>query len=73
MMKNFEKEFDGGETGCGELLLDLRLYFADLPSGTTVRVRALDAGAPNEIPAWCRVVKHTLLEAEHPFYFIEKN
>lgn len=73
MEGKFESEFDGGETGCGELLLDLRLYFADLPHGAKVRVRALDAGAPLEIPAWCRVVKHRLLEAEHPFYLIEKN
>jgi tRNA 2-thiouridine synthesizing protein A len=69
----YDSEFDGGETSCGELLLDLRLHFADLPAGSKVRVRALDAGAPQEIPAWCRVVKHYLIKAEHPYYLIEKN
>lgn len=73
MMDDHNSEIDGGDTSCGELLLDLRLHFADLPSDSIVRVRALDAGAPNEIPAWCRVVKHTLLKAEHPFYLIKKN
>jgi tRNA 2-thiouridine synthesizing protein A len=63
--------FDGGETGCGELLLDLRLRFQRLPAGTLIAVRALDAGAPNEIPAWCRLTKNALLEARHPFYLIQ--
>lgn len=63
--------FDGGETGCGELLLDLRLRFQKLPAGSQIAVRALDEGAPNEIPAWCRLMKHHLVEARHPFYLIE--
>ena len=63
--------FDGGETGCGELLLDLRLRFEKLAPGTLVTVRALDAGAPNEMPAWCRLMKHSLIEARHPFYLIQ--
>lgn len=68
----FDDEFDGGETGCGELLLDLRLHFAKLPPGTLVRVRALDPGAPREIPAWCRLVNHQLAKADHPHYLIRK-
>jgi hypothetical protein len=28
--------FDGGDKECGELLLELRLYFDSLPAGTTV-------------------------------------
>jgi tRNA 2-thiouridine synthesizing protein A len=63
--------YDGGETGCGELLLDLLLFMRRQAAGTQVKVRALDAGAPLEIPAWCRLTKHTLLQAEHPFYFIQ--
>jgi uncharacterized protein len=63
--------YDGGETGCGELLLDLFLFCKRQPPGGNVRVRALDPGAPHEIPAWCRLSGHTLLHAEHPFYFIQ--
>lgn len=63
--------FDGGETGCGELLLDLRLRFQKAAPGSRIAVRALDAGAPNEIPAWCRLTRHTLLDARHPFYLIQ--
>ena len=64
--------FDGGDTGCGELLLKLLLFMKQQPSDCVVRVRALDAGAPLEIPAWCRLTKHELLSSEHPIYVIKR-
>jgi tRNA 2-thiouridine synthesizing protein A len=64
--------FDGGDTGCGELLLDLLLFMRQQPADAVVEVRALDPGAPLEIPAWCRLTKHILLSSEHPFYNIQK-
>jgi tRNA 2-thiouridine synthesizing protein A len=64
--------FDGGETGCGELLLDLLLFMKRQPDESIVRVRALDPGAPLEIPAWCRLTKHQLIASEHPIYKIKK-
>lgn len=64
--------FDGGETGCGELLLDLLLFMKAQSEGATVKVRALDPGAPLEIPAWCRITKHTLISTDHPIYHIQK-
>jgi tRNA 2-thiouridine synthesizing protein A len=65
-------DFDGGETGCGELLLDLLLFMKRQPDNATVTVRALDPGAPLEIPAWCRLTQHELLSAKHPIYTIRK-
>ena len=62
--------FDGGETGCGELLLELRLFTQRQTGGSLVAIRTLDAGAPQEIPAWCRLTGHILLEAAHPFYLL---
>lgn len=67
-----EIDFDGGTTGCGELLLDLLLYMKRQAPGTEVTVRALDPGAPLEIPAWCRMTQHELIEAKHPFYLLRK-
>ena len=63
---------DGGETGCGELILELHLAMRKLDAGATLGLRSLDAGAPLEIPAWCRLCKHQLIEACHPFYLIQK-
>jgi tRNA 2-thiouridine synthesizing protein A len=65
-------EFDGGEKECGELLLDLRLYFDPLEPGARVCVTANDPGAWIDLPAWCRVTGHRLLDKVHPFYLIEK-
>ena len=64
--------FDGGDTGCGELLLDLLVFMKKQPSDSVVKVRALDPGAPLEIPAWCRLTKHELIETDHPIYKIKK-
>lgn len=64
--------FDGGETGCGELLLDLLLFMKNQPGETIVKVRALDPGAPLEIPAWCRLTKNELIDSRHPIYKIKK-
>lgn len=63
-----DRRFDGGETGCGELLLDLRLFFRPLPGGTRVAILARDEGSPVEIPAWCRVTGHRFAAAAHPYY-----
>jgi len=63
-----ESYFDAGETGCGEALLDLQIHFRALAPGTLVAIRTLDAGAPLEIPAWCRVTGHRLLEAPVPYF-----
>lgn len=64
--------FDGGDTGCGELLLDLLLFMKQQPAGAIVKVRALDPGAPLEIPAWCRLTQHELQTSNHPIYKIKK-
>lgn len=69
-MDNPAEFFDGGETGCGELLLDLLLFTKGKAPGTLVRVRALDPGAPLEIPAWCRLTGNELISADHPLYLL---
>lgn len=66
----YDEEFDGGEVGCGELLIDLRLRFRDAAPGTKVLVIAKDEAAPTEIPAWCRLTGHHLDRGEYPFYLI---
>lgn len=63
-----DRRFDGGGTGCGELLLDLRIFFRPLPAGTRVAILATDEGSPVEIPAWCRVTGHRLVAAAPPYY-----
>ena len=69
---DFEHEFDGGEKGCGELVLELRRHFDPLPPGTRVCVLARDAGAAIDLPAWCRVTGHGLIAAAHPYYLLQR-
>lgn len=66
----FSHQYDGGEKSCGELILELRTVFNALPDGAVVRVRTLDPGAPIDLPAWCNVTGHRLLERDHPWYLI---
>lgn len=55
-----DAEWDAGDLGCGPLVLELRLKLKAMP-GKVMRVIALDPGAPEDIPAWCRVTKNPLL------------
>lgn len=54
--------YDFEDMSCGELLIALLKAMRPLPVGTLVEVRALDPGAPIDIPAWCRMVGHELVQ-----------
>ena len=69
---NIDSEFQGSDLGCGVLLLDLQAHFRKLPEGSRVRVLTLDAGAPIELPAWCRLTNNVFLDAAPPYYLISK-
>lgn len=61
--------WDAGGMGCGELVLELRLRLLAMP-GRVLKLVATDAGAPEDIPAYCRMTRHELLQAQHPLYWI---
>lgn len=67
-----QSEWDAGDMGCGELVLFLRQKLLALPAGGVLKLSATDAGAKEDIPAWCRVSGHRLLLAEPPVFFIER-
>lgn len=64
--------WDAGDLGCGELVLELRLLLRSMPAGSTLELRAVDPGAPQDIPAWCGLTGHTLVRASHPTYWIRR-
>lgn len=53
---------DGGDMGCGELLMRVAREVRELPPDSLVRLRTLDGGAPVEIPIWCRLTGHQFLD-----------
>ena len=65
-------EWDAGELACGELVLALRGRVLALPPGHVLRLIALDPGAPADIPAWCRLTGHALLDHDPPVYLIRR-
>ncbi|MBI3270584.1 MAG: sulfurtransferase TusA family protein [Planctomycetes bacterium] len=64
--------WDAGELGCGDLVLELRQRLSGMDPGRILRVTARDSGAPEDLPAWCRLTGHILLAATHPDYWIQR-
>ena len=65
-------EWNAGDLGCGDLVLQLMLRMNALRAGEVLRLVALDPGAPADIPAWCRMTGHTLVDEAPPVYLIRK-
>lgn len=67
---------DMGSKGCGELVLSIMLKMKAVEGGQILEVHALDIGARNDIPAWCRMTKNELLAGPcgegNAFYYIKK-
>lgn len=68
----FDDVFDSVDRGCGDFILELREQLHELAPGAVIMIASRDAGAPVEVPAWCRLTGHELLEALPPFYLIRK-
>ena len=54
------REYDAGDRGCGEIVMELRIVMRSLAPGAVLRLVARDRGAPEDLPAWCRMTGHTL-------------
>jgi tRNA 2-thiouridine synthesizing protein A len=65
-------EWNAGELGCGELVLGLRLRLDAMAPGQVLKLTALDPGAPADLPAWCRMTGHRLVNQQHPVYLIRR-
>lgn len=65
-------EWDAGDMGCGELVLELSFRLAALPARAVLKLVARDPGAREDLPAWCRMTGHALIESTHPTYFIRR-
>jgi len=71
-MPGVNERWDAGETGCGQLVFELHLRLKRMEPGDTLEVIVRDAGAPTDLPAWCRMTGHTLVSAAHPVYVIRR-
>ena len=67
-----DAEWDGGSLGCGELVMGLRTRLLSMRPGGILKLTALDQGAPEDLPAWCRLTGHQLVSSRHPEYWIQR-
>ena len=66
------ERWDAGEMSCGQLVFDLHCRMKGMRPGERLEVVARDAGAPSDIPAWCRTTGNPLVSEAHPVYVIER-
>jgi tRNA 2-thiouridine synthesizing protein A len=67
-----DAEWDAGDLGCGDLVLELRTRLNALAGGQLLRLTARDPGAPQDLPAWCGLTGHALVHADPPTFFIRR-
>ncbi len=67
-----DRAWHAGEMGCGELILKLNVQMNQLGTGQIFHLTALDRGAIEDIPAWCKMTGHHLILANHPDYWLQR-
>jgi TusA-related sulfurtransferase/uncharacterized OsmC-like protein len=69
---------DGGDLDCGSgLLLIIRNAMQPLPPGGVLEVRSRESSVKEDLPAWCRLVGHTLEDVQpgegtYTHYYVRK-
>ncbi len=66
------QHWNAGDAGCGYLILGLKRQLEQVQAGELLCVTANNAGAPVDLPSWCRLTGHDLVNADHPIYVLRK-
>ncbi|HEY8365103.1 MAG TPA: sulfurtransferase TusA family protein [Haloplasmataceae bacterium] len=64
-----EEVFDAGKINCNELIKNIYIRMSNLRSGQILEVISYDLGAIEDIPAWCRMQGHKLLDVKEDGLF----
>jgi TusA-related sulfurtransferase len=65
--------YDAGNKGCAEGPLDrIAALVRRLESGQTLEVRATDPSVAVDLPAWCRMTGHTVVDQQGDRYLIRR-
>lgn len=67
-----DTEWNAGNLGCGELLLELKTRLTSLRPDQIIKITAEDLGAREDLPAWCSLTGHTLIKADPPQYWVQR-
>jgi tRNA 2-thiouridine synthesizing protein A len=66
------EEWNAGDMSCGDLVLALRVRLSHMLPGSVLKIIATDPAAPEDLPSWCRMTGHKLLDYRHPEYYIRR-
>ena len=66
------QHWNSGDIGCGQLIVGVRSRLGGMRAGELLELSTQNAGAPMDLPAWCRMSGHELISAHHPVYVIKK-
>ena len=67
-----DAEWNAGELGCGEFVLELKRRLDVMTAGSVLHLTARDPGVPADLAAWCRMTGHRLLQSAPPEFQIER-
>ena len=68
-----DASFDGGDLDCGNgLLLLLRQHLDPLARGQVLEVRSTESSVEQDLPAWCRMTGHELVDARPPRFLLRR-
>lgn len=71
--REIARQWDSGDAGCGEFIVGLQRELSLVERGKLLELITGNAGAPVDLPAWCRMTGHRLALANHPIYIIERS
>ena len=66
------RHWHAGDVGCGEFIVGMKRELSRVEANELLELTTANAGAPTDVPAWCRMTGHRLVSANHPVYVIEK-
>ena len=58
-------EWNAGDMGCGELVIELRKKLRQMP-GEVLKIIAYDPAASIDLAAWCRMTNNELVACDIP-------
>ena len=65
--------YDAGDLGCGYgPITDIAALLRDLESGQTLEIRATDPTVKVDLPAWCRLAGHQLIDQQSDRYLVQR-
>jgi tRNA 2-thiouridine synthesizing protein A len=65
--------YDAGNKGCGDGPLDdIAMLIRRMTPGQTVEIRATEPSVAVDLPAWCRLTGHTLVQHDDDRYLVRR-